>query len=154
MESITIAGRKLKPVTNSTMRHDIWVQGQIERAGLTHMAIHPDESPEEFAMRVFRQAAMNADVFLLLGGLLMPFEIEPAKWTEEMARDTANFLGNVTDATDKAIVQMQINSALTSFFVTGLSSLMISQRSSQKTEEKPDQQETGDASTTALTGGR
>lgn len=152
MDTVTIAGRELKPVTNSTMRHDIWVQGQLEKSGLTHVAIHPEETPEEFAMRIFRQAAMNMDVFLLLGGLLMPAEAEPATWTVEMAQATAKLLGDVTDPADKAKVQMQINSALTSFFVTGLSSLMTSPRSSQKTDAKPDLQERGDALTTEATG--
>jgi hypothetical protein len=154
MDIIKIAGRELKPITNSTMRHDIWVQGQLEKSGLTHVAIHERETPEDFAMRIFRQAAMNMDVFLLLGGLLMPAEADPATWTVEMAHATAKLLGDVTDPTDKAKVQMQINAALTSFFVTGLSSLMISPRSSQKTSERPDQEETGDALTTALTGGQ
>jgi hypothetical protein len=154
MDTITIAGRELKPVTNSTMRHDIWVQGQLERSGLTHVAIHPEETPEDLAMRIFRQAAMNMDVFLLLGGLLMPAEADPATWTIEMAHATAKLLGDVTDPTDKTKVQMQINAALTSFFVTGLSSLMISPRSSHKTDAKPDPQETGDALITEATGGQ
>jgi hypothetical protein len=154
MESITINGKNFKPVTNSTMRHDIWVQGQIEKTGVMHIAIWEGELPEEYAMRVFRQAAMNGDVFLLLGGLLMPAELDPVSWTMEMAEATAKHLGNVTSDTDKAIVQMQINSALTSFFVTGLSSLMISPRSSQKTDAKPDPQEIGDALITEATGGQ
>jgi hypothetical protein len=136
-DTVKIAGKEFKPVVNSTMRHDIWVQGQIERAGLGNLSVLEHETPEDFARRVFRMACMNADVFLLLGGLIMPVDENPVKWTVDMAKQTAEFLGNVIDDRDKAIVQAQIHSALTSFFITGLLSLTTSQRSSQKTGDKP-----------------
>jgi hypothetical protein len=145
-EIITIAGQKFKPITNSTMRHDIWTQGQLERAGLSRVNLEAGETPEEFAMRVLRQAAMNSDIFLLLGGLIMPADVEPLKWTVEMAHETGEFLGNVTEPLDKAMVQAQINAALTTFFATGLCSLMTSQRSLQQTREKPNT-ETGETLT-------
>jgi hypothetical protein len=143
--AIKIEGRDFKAVTNSTMRHDIWVQGQIERAGLTNLSIEPHETPEDFAMRVCRQAYMSIDIFVLLGGLLMPADQDAVNWTPKMAEETGDFLGAVTSPQDKAIVQGQINASLTSFFITGLVSLTVSQKSSQKPEAKSESAKTGDA---------
>src|SRR5262245_8818362 len=133
-ERIRINGREFKPVTNSTLRHDIWTQAQIQRAGLASVAIAQGESPRDFAMRVFREATTNGDVFLLLGGLLMPAEQGGKDWTPRMAEQTAEFLGGVTSDADKAVVNAQIISALTSFFALGLSSLVIFQNSSTRAE--------------------
>jgi hypothetical protein len=104
------------------------------RAGLHRVAIEPDELPEEFALRVLRKAAMDGDVFLLLGHLLLPAEREGKEWTPEMAQETADFIANVTDQRDKAIINSQIASVLMGFFANGLSSLIRSQNFSQRVE--------------------
>jgi hypothetical protein len=149
MKNVVIAGVEYKPVTNSTMKHDIWTQAQIQRAGLDRVNIGKSESPDDFAARIFREAVTNGDVFLLLGGLLMPADAD--KWTVTLAEKTAVALEEVTAPEDKAAVQACVLSALTGFFVTGLASLMISPSFSSETEI--DEQPTGaiaEPNTTAI----
>jgi len=131
-QTITIAGREFKGAKNSTMEHDVFVQGQIARADLDRIEMFPNESPEEFARRIFRKAAVNADVFLLLGGLLFPAALEPAAWTPAVAEETANFLRKLTGEDDKKIVQGQIIGAIMVFFQRGLSYSVISPRYLEK----------------------
>lgn len=135
MEKVTIAGREFKEVRHSTARHDILTQGQIIAAGLHSLTIEPGEQHDEFMMRVLRTAALKSDIFLLLGHLIMPANQQGKEWTPEMAKETAEFLGNVTDQRDKQIVQAQITSALMSFFLNGISFLSHSPNSSSGNPE-------------------
>jgi len=129
-DHITIAGHKFKSVANSTMRHDVFTQGQIEKCGLSRLDKLAEEPPEEFARRVYRTAIMSGDVFILLGCLLMPHDQDALNWTEAMARETADIMANASAPEDKALIQAQICSALSHFFAIGLSSIVISPRKS------------------------
>lgn len=151
METVVIAGRTFQPVTNSTMRHDIWTQAQIQRAGLDRLNIMKGEKPDEFAIRVLREATLKGDVFLLLGGLLMPADQEGKDWTPKMAAETGEFFASVTEAADKLAVQRVLISAMTGFFVTGLSSLILS-RNSSTADETPELERiaTGESITTEI----
>ena len=135
-DHVTISGRKFKPVANSTMRHDVFTQGQIEKCGLARLEKYADESPDEFAMRVYRTSILSGDVFLLLGCLLMPAEQDPLAWSVAMARETADVMANASAPEDKASIQAQICSALAAFFANGLSSLKISRRSLDSSNSK------------------
>jgi hypothetical protein len=146
--TLTIGGRQFKAVTQSTLRHDYLTQAQILKAGLHRLEMLAEETADEFALRVMRKAALDGEIFLLLGHLLMPVEREGKEWTPQMAEQTAEFLGNVTEPKDKAVLKAQIGSVLSSFFANGLSSLSVSLSSSQK--GKPDITQTVEAKTTAI----
>ena len=148
-DQITIAGHKFKAVTNSTMRHDVFTQGQIEKCGLGRLEQFADELPEEFARRVYRTSIMSGDVFLLLGCLLMPAAEDPLTWSEAMARQTAEIMANASAPEDKAIIQAQICSALAHFFANGLSSIVISPRKSSTLEKEMEPGARNNAASTA-----
>lgn len=138
MDAIVIGGRAFKGAKNSTMEHDVFVQGMIAKAKLGRLEMLSGETPEDFALRIFRRAAVNSDVFLLLGGLLLPAELSPAQWTEDVARETAHFLRKLTDENDKKIVQGQILGAIMGFFQKGLAYSVISPSYSRKTAVQPE----------------
>jgi hypothetical protein len=139
MDHLIIGGRAFKGAKDSTMEHDVFVQGMIARAGLDRIEMLPGETPDEFALRIFRKAAVDSDVFLLLGGLLFPADLEPAKWNPNVAAETAEFLRKLTGEDDKKIVQGQIVGAIMGFFQQGLAYGVISPSSSRpeyvRTEE-------------------
>jgi hypothetical protein len=130
-QTITIAGREFKGAKNSTMEHDVFVQGMIARAGLDRLEMKPGETSEDFALRIFRKAAVESDVFLLLGSLLFPADLEPANWNPHVAAETAQFLRKLTADEDKKIVRGQIIGALMGFFQSGLAYGVISPNSSR-----------------------
>lgn len=137
MQTITIAGRVFKGAKDSTMEHDVFVQGMIERSGLSRIEMLRGETPDAFALRIFRIAVVNSDIFLLLGGLLFPGDLDPAKWTPEIAEATAGFLKKLTDAEDKRIVQGQITAAIMGFFQQGLAYGVISPSYSEASKPEP-----------------
>lgn len=139
-EIIRIAGREFKGAKNSTMEHDVYVQGMIAKADLDRIEMLVGETSDEFAMRIFRKTVINADVFLLLGGLLFPVELEPAKWTPKVAEETADFLRHLTAPEDKKIVQGQIVGAIMGFFQKGLIYSVYSRRSSEKDQPSRESQ--------------
>jgi hypothetical protein len=132
METIVIAGRGFKAAKNSTLEHDVFVQGMIAKAKLGRLEMLPAETPEDFALRIFRRAAISSDVFLLLGGLLLPVDLPAGEWTPEVAEQTALFLRKLTDEKDKKVVQGQIIAAIMGFFQKGLAYSVTSPRSSRK----------------------
>jgi hypothetical protein len=129
---MTIGGREWKAITNSTLEHDFWTMGQIRAAGLDRVVIEEGEKVEEFFLRIQREAINHGRAFLLLGGFLMPAEVDPLDWSEEMAIETANFFRKLTDPADKRVVQLQFASMLAGFFANGLASLMTSRKSSEE----------------------
>jgi hypothetical protein len=145
MDVITIGGRAFKGAKNSTMEHDVFVQGMIAKAKLGRLEMLPAETPEDFALRIFRRAAVNSDVFLLLGGLLLPAELQPAQWTEDVAKETAHFLRKLTDENDKKIVQGQILGAIMGFFQKGLAYSVTSPSFSRKAIVQPGRSESIEA---------
>lgn len=137
METITIRGRKYKHIGVSTLRRDIFTEGQLLRAGVSRMELLPEETPDEFAQRVLRTAYTNGDVLLLMGCLLIPAESDPLKWTEDLARETADFLGAVVADEDKLTVRAQVVSAIQGFIEAGLVALMISASASLAAMDQP-----------------
>jgi hypothetical protein len=126
METIVIAGRAFKGAKNSTMEHDVFVQGMIAKAKLGRLEMLAGETPDDFALRIYRRVAFSSDVFLLLGSILFPADLPAAEWTPQIAEDTAQFLRKLTDEQDKKIVQGQIIGAIMGFFQKGLAYSVIS----------------------------
>lgn len=86
--TIIIRGRKYKHLNGpTTMRHDVFTEAQMLKAGISRMELLPGEDAESFAQRILRTAYANTDVFLLLGCLMIPAELEPLAWTEDLARE-------------------------------------------------------------------
>lgn len=126
MEKIELGGRAYVPVKNSTIEHDFYLMGQIRAAGLDEVHVRPEESPEDFALRLLRDVINSGRVFLLLGGLLIPEGTASEDWTPELAEETARALKKLTAPDDKEKIREQVLSLLIGFFETGLACLTTS----------------------------
>ena len=151
MGTMKIGGREWKAITNSTLEHDFWTMGQIRAAGLDRVVIEEGERVEEFFLRIQREAINHGRAFLLLGGFLMPAEMDALDWSEEIAIATADFFRKLTDSEDKRVVQLQFASMLAGFFANGLASLMTSRKSSEGDGEASIETEGSSTSATGIT---
>ena len=121
MTEYTIGKRRFRSIgENTTLRHDLATQGQIERARVGRLELLPAETAEDYALRIFRTAVTNGDVLLLLGHLLLPDDETEADWDPKMAQEVADFLGSLTLEADKAIVRGILTAALIDFLQAGL----------------------------------
>ncbi len=128
MEKFDIGGKTFQLAGEGTARHDVWVMRQIAACGLNTVIQRDNETDDEFTYRLYLTALQTGDIFLLLGGLLVPEGTEPLKWNPEMAAKTAQFLADITDAGDKAKLRILLASALMPFFVGGRRSSKTSPR--------------------------
>ena len=130
MEHFEIGGKTFQLAGEGTARHDVYSMRQIAACGLNMVAQRDGETDDEFTYRLYLTALQTGDIFLLLGGLLVPVGTGPSEWSEGMARETADHIANITDPGDKAKVRILLASALTPFFVGGRRSSKTSRNSS------------------------
>lgn len=131
---MTIEGKRFVTMQNGTFAHDIWLTRKIREAGLAGIAIGDDESQDQFIERIAISAYESGVALDLLGGLFLPAAVEPRDWTPELAAQTSEFFGNVTDPDAKQALRMQIASALFYFFASALASSKTSPKSGAKKE--------------------
>ena len=137
MDTITIAGRHFKGASGTTAECDIWNQGLIAKSGLDKLHMMEGESADSFALRVLRTISAGTDIFLLLGGMLLPAESEACDWSPAMAEETAHFLRKCTKPEDKQAINAQITAAIIGFLQAELISIRLIPRSLRP----PDQSE-------------
>lgn len=148
-DTVTLGGRTFVKFDDGwTVGHDIWMDGQICRAGLNQLTIMSGESTEQFCRRIMETAVMNGQALALLGGLLLPEGVVPKDWTPEIAESTASFIEGLTMPSDKLAVQTLMASMMLGFFVSGLILPMRSRLSSG--EDQPAQTEQNDGRGTAI----
>lgn len=147
---ITIEGKRFVPMQNGTFAHDIWLTRKIREAGLAGIAIGDDETQDEFIDRIAVSAYESGLALQLLGGLFIPAGTEARDWTPELAAQTADFFGNVTDLDSKQALRMQIASALFYFFVNALAASKTSPKSGQVKKEADERHATEDASASEI----
>ena len=158
MESFEIGGRKFDLAAEGSARKDMFTMRQIAACGENTIAQYREETEEGFIFRLYMTALKTGDVFLLLGALLVP---EGAAWSEKVAKETADFLGELTDPEDKKQIRILLASALMPFFVSGRRSSKTFPSSSPKTESdrvptmsgERSSTETGDSSSAKLQDG-
>ena len=129
MEQFEIGGKTFQLAGEGTARHDVYTMRQIAACGINMVAQRNGETDEEFTYRLYLTALQSGDIFLLLGALLVPVGTGPTGWSEEMAKETAEFIANITGPGDKAKVRILLASALTPFFVGGRRSSKTSRNS-------------------------
>lgn len=127
---LQLGGRAFRVVKVSTVEHDVWMMGKTAAAGMQQVTMLPGETPESFATRLTGEFARSGLVLVLLGGALIPAELEDLEWSPAVAAQTAAFLGGLTDPADKQLVLAQVASLVAGFFETGLMSCMTSRNSS------------------------
>lgn len=129
-KEIEISGRRFKAVTVSTVEHDHWVMRYAEAAGLLNLTLQPGENLVAFAQRIHRQAVLSDNIWQLLGGLILPVEMDSLDWTPATAAETATFLRKLVSEPDKATVNGLTASMLAGFLQRGIASISTSDLSS------------------------
>jgi hypothetical protein len=120
MESSTyqFAGREWRQIQVSTFRRRGYLLKQLKASGID-MQLGPNETPEEFGPRIIQGLIESGVTPELIGGLVLPVEIPDAKWSPEIASETAAIVGNLTDEDHPALDKILIDLSL-DFFVSGL----------------------------------
>ena len=148
METFEIGGRKFQPAGEGTARKDMYTMRQIAACGVNAIRQLDGEAEEQYICRLYVTACQTGDVFLLLGSLITPEGLDPLKWTEAMAVETANFLGRLTEPEDKHKLRILLASALMPFFVAGRRSLTTFPNSSAVPESDRTRTENADTAST------
>lgn len=121
-EFITISGIKFRSVMQSTMEHDMWMMAKLRKAGLDELAVKPDETVNDYAVRLLHEVIASGEAMLLLGGLLIPNTQGDLEWTPQLAEKSAEILRAVSDPVEKSVIHSAIISMLSGFFVLGIGS--------------------------------
>jgi len=124
--ALRIGGKRFRVVQDGTAERDHFVIQYAGKVGLREVAMLEAEDPEAFAHRLLYQLVDAGVVFELLGGILIPDELEDSEWTLELARSTAAHLRRCHLPEDKATINAAIGCLIQDFFVRGVSSLVSS----------------------------
>lgn len=125
-ERYVLGGHAYNPVGVFTAEHDAYMMGRVRRAGLDQLVMESGEDTEVFARRFFGEMMASGEAFNLLGGLLVP---EGAKWTPEVARETATLCAGLTEDEDKAQLWEMFATLVVRFFAKGREYLTVFVRS-------------------------
>lgn len=150
MKPLMIEGRQFKPIKNGTFEHDIWLMSRVRQAGLGSLRISDGETEDSFIDRIAYQAMGSGHIFELLGGTLIPGEIEAIDWTPAIATESAKFFAKLTTDEGKSVLRRQIGAVLFYFFTSGLSSSKTLTKSGPTTQE--DEHSANAAALTSVTG--
>jgi hypothetical protein len=126
-----IGARVFLPVGQSTVLHDRWCTRYLERCGLIGIEPRDREDSGAFARHVTFNVSCSDDGLLLLGGMIAPPGRAGTRWTPKVARETAKFLGGLSDPRQKAMVNAIAAAVLADFFALGLHSWSGSPMSSE-----------------------
>jgi hypothetical protein len=91
----------------------------IKAAGLLLLKKKIGESDERFAVRVVESVMESGQEMNLLGGLLIPAELEDVDWRPRIAAETIEHCRKITDADEKRNLHTVILEA-TLFLVHGI----------------------------------
>lgn len=119
-ETFMLGGRAFAPIKNGTMKRDLAMIGIEEAAGLLpDVEPLPGEDARAFAERMVLIVTRSGKFCDLLGGLMIPAELDPKAWTPEIGAQTAAHIEMVDDPAEKEILRGLAASLLASFFVKG-----------------------------------
>lgn len=121
-DPIVLRGRRFRAVQQPTLRHQVFVTEVEREAGLVKATMLPDEQPDDFAVRLVQRANQAGVLYLLLGAMLVPEELQDLDWRPELARETAELVANVQDPDELARVHRFIGEALLPFLTAGIAS--------------------------------
>jgi hypothetical protein len=130
-EVVTLGERRYVQIGDgATVQHDYWLMGHVTRAGLARVTMFPNETPDQFCLRILDTAIMSGLVMELMGGLLVPEGTKPADWTPEMAVETGAYISGLSHPEDKEKINDLLLTMLMDFFERGLTSLYRTDTSS------------------------
>ena len=121
-----LGGKDFVVVSQSTIEWDITLLTLVQGLGLADLVKHGGEDAEAFARRIFRALTSSPKIFDVLGCVLVPAGTDAYAWTPELQRETSTFIKRLHEPADKAAINSQIVSLVTSFFQQGLLSFTTS----------------------------
>lgn len=127
---IVLGGRRFHEAARFTVARDAFTMRQTRIAGLETVLKEPSESAELYARRLLEQMLTSENMLILLGCFIQPTELDDLDWTEDVARSTGKFIGQLHEPEDRVEVQRQCLSVLIPFLQSGLASLNASRPSS------------------------
>lgn len=151
METTKLNGRVYRAIKTSTIEHDFYMIDRIRAAGLDRVTLAEGENAEQLAMRLLEMTIGTGKAFEILGGLLIPVDVQDIDWTPAIAEETAENIKRTTDDAEKAEIRQQLVALLISFFNAGLIVLTSSPNYSASPEKVDADQNTaiGDTTITA-----
>lgn len=129
--AFTFAGRGFVEVVGSTALHDDFATVLIHDAGLAGFKLEPGESDFDAGVRLTIGVLRSGLTDLILGTLLVPEGVPTQNWNEAIARDTAKFLGALTDPADKSARNAALAEVLGPFWALAIDSSRSSLTSSR-----------------------
>lgn len=117
MDDVEIGGRKWV-IRQPTVRQRLWQQKYIRLGGLDKVHPQKGEKTEDFAVRLLYELRSSPDVLLLLAGFIVPGGA--AKWTEQLAEETASFLGDLDSDADMQEIDKLLLFVFTGFLESRL----------------------------------
>lgn len=131
-----LGGRSFLTVQETTAEQDELFFTYTRKAGLHRPMAGPDESPEDFGIRILGQLVEGGLGRKILSLLLVPPALSrrrflgraiptPRAWTPELAEETERFLATLTTPADKTKLQNLILDLLVDFFDGGIGSSRI-----------------------------
>lgn len=127
-ETIHIAGREFRAVTESTLAHDQFMREHLFEANRGAMTLVEDETPVEYAGRVYTAMVTGGTLYKILSGVLLPATLQPYDWTAAVAAETEIFLSRVTDAEGKRTISKQAGALIAGFYAAAKRTSMPSRR--------------------------
>lgn len=121
-DPIILRGRRYRAVQQPTLRHQVFMSEVEKAAGLTKPELEPGEQPDDFALRLVHRANDAGVLYLMLGAMLVPEELQDLDWRPEMARETAELVANLQDPEEVSRVHRFIGEALLPFMTAGIAS--------------------------------
>jgi hypothetical protein len=103
-------------------------------AGVQEPDIQPGEDPKAYGERLFRALHEAQVIRPMLACLIVP--LDTPEWTPAIADETAQFLGELDDPTDKARCYALVAELLCPFYKAGLASWARSRTSGAPNPEK------------------
>jgi hypothetical protein len=135
-ETFLLGGRAFARAEDTNVKQDLYVTGQILSAGIDGLTLEGGEPKDLFARRLLGALADSGRAMPLLGGLIVPVDAE--KWTEKVAAETAEFLGEIHDPAEKALIFILIVDEVMRFFRKGIVySYELKQHSGKETRSDP-----------------
>jgi len=139
---IPMGGRLFRAARLITAERDDWIAGRIAHSQVKKVGRLPGESEQDYGERLLEAFRASGYVSELIGGVLTPIEIEDLDWTPAVAMETAKFVGQLYEPTDKAQRDVVLLTVLIDFFANGLISSSGTASSSPTPDESQPEVET------------
>ena len=123
MSEILLGGKAFQILEEGTIRFDFHVEQTLRRLGLDLIEKRTEETPEQFADRLFREMIDTGSALEVVALFLSPVG---SPWSPDGCAKIAEYIGTLTAAEDKARIKDLVVQAFMGFFRKGLASAVIS----------------------------